>query len=68
MKRRSRFLIGLISAVITFGILSLTVGTDHWKRYNHHRHGYYHHDHHDRYDDAEKSKLENDVDINSEQG
>ena len=68
MKRRSRFLTGLLSAVMTFGILSVTVGTDHWERYNHYHHGYYHHDPHDQYDDTGKSKQESDVDTDLEQG
>ncbi len=40
MRRRSRLLIGLAAAAITFGSLSLTMGFDHWDRYSY---GYGHH-------------------------
>ncbi len=47
MRRGNRFLIALISAGITFGVLTASLGTDHWQRYHRYHHGYYHHDCHD---------------------
>lgn len=58
MKRRTRFLVALLSAAFTFGVLFVTVGTDHWKRSYYH-HGYHHHDdHHHRLDDGENGKKQ----------
>ena len=42
MNRRNRFLIGLLSAAITFGTLAALAGPMHWQRRGWHR-GYYHH-------------------------
>ncbi len=58
MKRRSKFLIGLFSAALTFSALTVTMGTEHWHRGYYHGHyhehsGHWKHHHHgDRdYDD-----------------
>lgn len=66
MKRQNRFLIGLLSASITFSVLYASFGTDHWRRgYWHHGHGYYHHhdkhEHWDRQDKPDGTESQEDI-------
>ena len=72
MKRGQRFGVALLSAALTFGVLFVTVGTDHWERYGRYHHGHYHyyHDHHDDGDhDRKKDRLrEGDEESSPEQG
>jgi hypothetical protein len=50
MRRGSRFLIGLVTAGITFGALMLTLGQDQFNKYGYRGYntcyGYSHHTHH----------------------
>ncbi|MEQ9219272.1 MAG: hypothetical protein RLO17_14580 [Cyclobacteriaceae bacterium] len=52
MKRSSLFIIGAVTAAITYGSLVAALGPKNWTHGYHHHGWHHHHDHHHEHQDA----------------
>ena len=61
MNRSSNFFIGLVAAIVTFGMLTLTLGPKHamWNRHHHGWHGVRSYDNHHGNDCGEDHESQN---------